>query len=70
MKDIDLSLVGMTLRANYLSGLGDMINLQRLVIPKVWDVWNSKGWEILEQDYLKYDYDDKSDLYLPKNNIA
>ncbi len=70
LTEIDLSLVEMTLTPNYLLGLEDMIHLQRLLLPKVWeDTWKSAGWEILEQDYLIYDYDGDSVLYLRKNNI-
>ncbi len=69
LTEIDLSLVEMTLTPNYLIGLEDMIHLQRLLLPKVWeDTWKSEGWEILEQDYLKYDYDGDSLLYVRKNN--
>ncbi len=62
VKELDVSLV----EIDDLSGLETSKNLERIVLPNDWNEQETAGWEMLKQDYLKFEYDRDATIYVKK----
>ncbi len=59
-----IGLEGKTVRS--LGGLETLKNLERIILPNNWEEVNTKGWEMLKNNYSKFIYNSLATVYVRK----
>lgn len=49
-----------------LRGLETLEDLERIILPNYWEEVNTKGWEMLKQNYFKFIYNSRATVYVRK----